>query len=73
MITFKEMAEPVEGWCLEQVRNVRAHGGGGSRRYYEVFLFHPESRTTLSYSDAVLERAWQGAVSAALSRMSQAA
>ena len=62
MLTYKEMAEPARGWRLEQVRNVAQYSG---RRYWEVVLFRSESRTSLSYSDADLERAWQGAIRAA--------
>ena len=61
MITYKELAEPADGWRLERVRNVRAYSGGS---YYEVAVVNVDG-TIIEYSDGDLEAAFTSAKRAA--------
>lgn len=57
MLTFKEMAEPAEGWALDRVERTRAG-------LWEVTLFRPTSdgpRYLTGSASSNLETAWGSA------------
>lgn len=63
MLTFKEMANPVFGWRLERLRDIRALSR--HERYWEVSLLRLHDGKAVEYNHPDLQSAWEGAVRAA--------
>lgn len=58
MLTFAEMAAPVQGWKLDSLENRRSLD---TQPYWEVILMRNTGGMTVAYSHRNLEMAWDGA------------